>query len=309
MPKINYMEKSKKLLQDLQNLLYSEFSYKKYNVFIVFDVLVLLGIAITIYKFQTASIIVFLGAVAVFVLALLFIFISKKSQLKHGKILLGNAFDNLRRNDYKKTFEQTFEAYEVTKNTKLLNYIFNLINVYRPDIDKQSKIFTLELDNLSNSHKTDKKLIEILRQILDAIENINRQKNILEKSEQKIVELRQEIALTDENELLTEFRNIISRYKQIIENGKEKIKFYEEKITNLLKIKHKIIISQKLIKAREELKRIEDELWADSFSDETQLGLSGAQNKQTNVLYNPHKIFPRKETILQNHNIEKVAEK
>ncbi len=293
------MDKSKKLLQDLQNLLESKFAYKKYNIYIVLDVFAILIIGgVTYYKFEVANIRIFAAVVGVLAVGILFALISKKSKLKNGYALLGQAFDNLRRNDYKKTFENAFDAYEITKSTELLAFIFNIINVYRPDIDKQSKIFTLELDNLSNSRKTDKKLIEILRQILDAIESINRQKNIIEKSEQKIVELRQEIALSDEPELLAEFRNIISRYEQIIENGKAKIKFYEDKISSLLKIKHKIIISQKLIKAREELKRIEDELWSDSFSDETQiLETQPKSTLTTTPVFNSAKVFKRQETL------------
>ncbi len=253
--------------KEIQKIFSEEFSVKVINWALIFLFATLFTLIYVTFKSAQGTIKYALyAATAVNVILIYFLFRRKRRKNK-AKELLSDAFHNIRRNNISESFGELISAYQLYRNSRLLEFIFILATQFQPDLQQQSVIISLELEKLKAQKQSDKKLLEILKQIVNLTESIEKHEQIIVKSKEKIQELEEQLAFTDEQEFINEYLNIIRRYEEIIEQEKLKIERNKEKVEHLLKMKNNFVITQKIIKAREELQRLEDELWESNISE------------------------------------------
>ncbi len=262
------MKKTVNFQKEIQKILNDQFSTNYNWVGIILSLFAFLMFVILSVELYNKPNFLYYVLGAFLSLFFLFYFADRSKKIKHTREFLKEAFDSIRINNFKRAIDYLIKAYQKSKNTEILEFIFLYSFGNKPDFEQQSLIITLEYDKLKSSKKRDKKIIEILKQILEAFESIKRHNLLIKKSEEKIKELREQIEIADEPRLINEFKEIIVRYENIIAQSQKRIKILQEKVDNLLKLKHNFSLTRKLIEAREQLEKLEQELLNDFIYDE-----------------------------------------
>ncbi len=296
--------KNEKLIQKkMKSILDREFSVKKFNYLIIFlSVAILITTGIIYNQFASGNFII-PGIILLIEITILFVTLRSKRKTVKAQNKLDEVYHNFRTNNIKAALEILISVYETHHNSRLLEFIFLFSTHYRPDFTQQSQIVNLEYSQLKSSKKYDKKLIGILNQIMDEYENIDNVNLIIAKANKRIEDLKEDFDFDDkDNEFAVEFAKITNRYQEIISNSQKKKEDARSKIEQLLKLKKNFAINQKLLKAKEELKKLEDELWEDSFSYE--YPNVATSNTPTRNNSNMKVFLPEKQNLQNIENIQ-----
>lgn len=259
-PKVSAFEK------DLKQLT-KEISIKAFKLIQLFSVVILILMLQSIGKFSGVMSIALIAAIAGVIVLL--IWSSKiSSKTRRAKNYLQRALKTYKTKDYVTTMNLLLDAYEILKIKKLWNLIISLAQEQTPTLEQQSRIAEFEYKKDEQVYKNDKKLAEIMQQIITVGDYIKKHGDVISNSWNKISELKLQLQGTSDNRLLSEYNSLIKRYEDIVGLEQSKIEFYTKAKNELLKLKENHLITQKLIKEKEELLNLEDSILEKSIHEE-----------------------------------------
>ncbi len=209
------------------------------------------------------------------IIIVLFIFVGLfKHKHEKARRLINKAIGKIRNNRYNEALDLLLDAYDLSNDEQLFEIILNISKEMVLTPEQDIRITDFMLKNQKDEKTKDKKLQEIISQIKSVSNYILKHKEVIVKSNHKIAELEKSYSSTSDQMLVNEYKAISKRYEDIIELEKSKIDFYSKAQSELLKLKDNHIITQKLMKEKEELKNFEDNLLEKSIEESYNTGMS-----------------------------------
>lgn len=244
-----------------------EISIKSFALLQVFAFLIFILLIQSLKSFSGALFYVLLAAIAGIVV--LFIWsVKSSSKTRRAKSYLQQALKAYKAKNISATMDLMLDAYEILKIKKLWNLIISLAQEQTPTPEQQNRIAEFEYQKDEEIYKKDTKLAEIMQQILSVGDYITKHGEVIKNSWNKISELKVQLKGTSDTRLVSEYNSLIKRYEDIVALEQSKIEFYSKTKDELLKLKENHLITQKLMKEKEELLNLEDQILEKSIQEE-----------------------------------------
>jgi len=265
-PKISELEKELKLL-------IKEISVKTFKILQIFSVLLLILLLQSLKGFS--GFLVFILLISIVGILVLFVWsVKNSSKTKKAKKQLQNALKSYKTKDIVKTMDLLLEAYKVLRLRKLWNLIIGLAQEQKPTPEQQAIIVEFEFEKDQDIYKNDEKLADIMQQILNVGNYITKHGEVISNSWKKIKELKVQLQATSDTRLIAEYNSLIKRYDDIVALEQSKIEFYSKAKNELLMLKENHLVTQKLMKEKEELKNLEDKILEKSIQEQYNVDMS-----------------------------------
>ncbi len=261
------METHKDIQKKLQEIVEKQLSVAA-NIIMMSLLLIFVVVSLIILFTEKLSILHQTYIIIVDILILFVVFFINKNRKKKllAKMKLKNAQGYLRINRINEALKLMTEAYKIKPTESLFNFIFSYSEFIHPSINEQIDAINIEYLKLKKQNKD--KYIRILEQIIEANQKIEKYREVIKQSEEKIKMLSEKIQRIDEPDIKSEMNAIIDRYKAISLKSQKDIERLKQKIYGLIRMRYKYILSKEIHKEKEELKRIESQIFDEVFLDE-----------------------------------------